>query len=135
MPRVGQTTPREMLKLFLLLFNSDWKPEMKSFIREIFGDIYASWFDIYIPLHIKKNLLHKTGSMINIGKYGDTVFNVVGMVDVNSTPFAFSYYSRTKFESKPSEAEIKNLQKNLAQNIVIKLEKQLKNKHRRVKKK
>lgn len=121
MPKVGQTTPREMLELFLLLRNSSWPLELSQFIKEIFNDIYASWFDAHVPSMLKKNLLHKTGSMINIGRVGDTVFNVVGIIEIRHIPFAFSFYTRTKFESKPDEAQIEYLQAELVQHLLAQL--------------
>lgn len=118
MPRIGITTPYEMHQLFVLLFDTIWPVEIKHLLRKIFNDINASWFDAYIPDEIKRNLWHKTGSMINIGRYGDTAFNVAGEIIYSKNKYSFSFMTRTRFSSKPTDRKVESLQQSLVKKFL-----------------
>lgn len=122
MPNVGMTTAQEMTELFILLESTTWPSKYQLFIREKLAVVHMSWFEEMLPKSSGLKIWHKTGSMINVGKYGDTVFNVAGLIKYKGREYYFALMSRTQFAASATDSQILHLKQSLVRHFVAKLE-------------
>ena len=77
MPKVGTTSAAEMLVLYKLLVSQDWPLGIRQLLDSALSNINDSWFENSLSKALP-HLRHKTGSMIDCGPLGETVYNAVG---------------------------------------------------------
>lgn len=94
MPKVGSTTSNEMLALYKMLDHGPWPSEMQKLLDYCTSHINSSWFEKSLLPKMLPQLHHKTGSMINSGPWGETVYNAVGVFEHENTEYYFCLLSR-----------------------------------------
>lgn len=92
MPEVGRTTAAEMLELYKLLENADCPADVRQMIDSASSHVNESWLELSLPAGLE-GLKHKTGSMIDCGPDGDTVFNAAGSFTRHGRKFYFCLLS------------------------------------------
>jgi hypothetical protein len=77
MPAVGRTTAAEMLALYALLDTAECGAPFRRLINQASSHVNESWLELSLPKPLD-DLRHKTGSMIDCGPHGETVYNAAG---------------------------------------------------------
>jgi len=115
MPVVGSTTAREMVQLFELLedeINLSEQP-VKYLLEQSLTHINESWFELALAKPLT-GLRHKTGSMIDCGPHGETVYNAAGSYRAGKHKFHFCVLSHGFLRPGKDEMSSDNLRKQVA---------------------
>jgi beta-lactamase class A len=99
MPHVGDTSAKEMLSIYSMLDQQACAEDIKSLLRHSTGSINKSWLEKSLPGPLE-DLRHKTGSMINCGPKGETIYNAVGSFNEGGAKRYFCLLSRGKLGGK-----------------------------------
>ncbi|MDB5183229.1 MAG: beta-lactamase [Candidatus Saccharibacteria bacterium] len=120
MESVGTTTPDEASKwLRMLLEDFSISPEIKQHFITSTQSIHTPWLDLGAEHHP----LIKTGSMIDIGPAGTSVFNANGRVSTGKGLLFFAFFSRGDLRGQAVYApeEAKRLISKYIQDTVLKI--------------
>lgn len=123
MPKVGMTTAYEISKLFTELVDYNWPEPYRQFLYSKLAVVDTSWFETLLPNALSIKIWHKTGSMINIGASGDTVFNCAGVIGLNNQKYAFALMSRSKLGANASGQQVLELRRRLVKAFLNELRK------------
>jgi len=104
MPKVGTTSAREMLSLYKQLDNQPWPKDYKDLLNRSMSNVHESWLELNLPGKLE-NFKHKTGSMINCGPMGETVYNAVGSFGHNNAKYYFCLLSRDFLNTDTDKSE------------------------------
>jgi hypothetical protein len=92
MPGVGRTTAFEILSLYRQLDGIKVSDETKQLMSFSTSHVNESWLELSLPSKLS-GLHHKTGSMINCGPRGETVFNAAGKFKKGTKQYFFGLLS------------------------------------------
>lgn len=113
MPVVGQTTASEMLELYRLLDNLDCPSEIRQLIDSSSAQVNESWLELSLPAKLD-GLKHKTGSMIDCGPAGDTVFNAAGSFNYHDQKYYFCILSAGQLRQNSKQIEPRQMSRSVA---------------------
>ena len=95
LPSVGTTTAKEMMDLYKLLEDEKWPTDYRRLLNNSMSHVHQSWFAESLGETTNLAALkHKTGSMIDCGPYGETVYNAAGSFRRGSKKYYFCLLSR-----------------------------------------
>lgn len=106
MPEVGSTSAEEMLDIYRKLDNEPLPKDVRDIINWSSENVNESWLQTSLGFKLD-NFRHKTGSMINCGPEGQTVYNAAGTLHRNGIKYYFCILSsgRIKKNSSPEATD------------------------------
>lgn len=113
LPRVGTTNAQEMTMIFQLLDAEELPLSIKVLVNQALQSINESWLELSLPEPIQ-GLRHKTGSMINCGPNGDTIYNAAGTFHKGSNKYYFCLLSRGQLNKADPVTDSEHLRRQVA---------------------
>jgi hypothetical protein len=82
-----------MTAIYKQMLEGQWPKNLRYVLIRGLSEIDTPWFKSSL-VNRPLNLLHKTGSMIDCGKLGDTVYNAAGSFMLKQNTYYFTVFSR-----------------------------------------
>jgi hypothetical protein len=105
MPHVGTTTAQEMMEIFKKFDTEPLPADIRGLINRSASNVHESWLQTSL-ISVLDNLRHKTGSMINCGPDGQTVYNAAGTFKRRSGAYYFCLLSSGRLSKHPSDQKL-----------------------------